>query len=95
VSRRKSHHTHEVGDAYAEGWTARQQWNVNAAKPPNPYRITVELANKAKQSGARQASQLREVTQWDQGWLDCEEDLTRNDLDNVTAFDFRHLPKEH
>ena len=61
-------------------------------KPPNPYRITVELANKSKQSDARQAAQLREVNQWDQGWIDCNDDITRNDLDDVTEYDFRHLP---
>jgi hypothetical protein len=93
MSRRKAHHTHEVGDAYAEGWTAREKWDSRRPKPANPYRLTVETANKAKQSVARQASQRREVDLWDAGWTDCETDLGKSDLEEVTPFDFRHLSR--
>lgn len=93
MGRRKAHHTHEVGDAYAEGWAARARWNSKAPKPSNPYRIVVEFANKAKQSTARQQSQQREVGLWEDGWNDCDADRAKADLEDVTPFDFRHLSR--
>ena len=93
MGRRKPHHTHEIGDAYAEGWAARRAWTRGFKRPANPYEAIVAIANKAKQSEARQATQLREVQQWTDGWNDCEEDLRRGDLDEVTDFDFRRLSK--
>ena len=94
MGRRKAHHTHEVGDAYAEGWAARERWDSKRSKPLNPYRLAVELANKAKQSTARQESQQREVELWQEGWEDCDADYEKDDLDEVTDFDFRHLPRK-
>jgi hypothetical protein len=93
VGRRKAHHTHEIGDAYAEGWAARKRWLPGGIKPPNPYRLAIAAANKAKQTPARRETQQREVGQWDNGWEDCEEDIKRGDLAEVTDFDFRRLPK--
>lgn len=93
MGRRKSHHTHEVGDAYAEGWAAHENWDERGPKPLNPYALVVEAANKAKQSAARRASQQREIELWDEGWNDYEEDFDRDDLEAVSDFDFRHLSK--
>ena len=93
MGRRKAHHTHEVGDAYAEGWAAREQWDSNIDKPSNPYRLAVEFANKAKQSTARQESQERAVALWEEGWADCDADYEKDDLDEVTHFDLRHLAR--
>jgi len=36
---------------------------------------------------------MRDVAQWEQGWSDCDEDLRRGDLPEVTDWDFRNLPK--
>jgi hypothetical protein len=91
MGRRKAHHTHEVGDAYAEGWAAREKYDLDGVTSVNPYRLTVEFANKAKQSRARQESQQREIALWDEGWAACDADYEKDDLDEVTDFDFRHL----
>jgi hypothetical protein len=90
--RRKSHHTHEVGDAYAEGWNERLRWSGSGDPPGNPYQRVVRIANTAKQSPARRATQQREVVQWNEGWEDCVLDMRLGDLDEVTDADFRDLP---
>jgi len=87
--RRKPHHTHEIGDAYAEGWAARRQWRPTRPKIENPYRIQVSLANVAKQSVRRRETQQLEIEQWDAGWDDCGIDLARGDLEDVKPSDFR------
>lgn len=86
--RKKPHHTHEIGDAYAEGWAARRPWNPACVKPENPYRVQVNLANVAKQSEQRRRTQQLEIEQWDAGWRDCEIDLKRGDLTEVKDTDF-------
>ena len=93
MGRRKAHHTHEVGDAYAEGWAAHERWNLRDPKPINPYSTIVASANKAKQSLARRESQQHEIELWDRGWTEYEEDFDRDDLEEISDFDFRHLSK--
>jgi hypothetical protein len=91
--RHKSHHTHEVNDAYADGWDARAGWetrrtgNPEAPEPLNPYVLDEEQSHKL--SATRFEAQRREAVQWLNGWRDCGEDLARNDLDPVVDSDFR------
>jgi hypothetical protein len=91
VGRRKSHHTHEVTDAYAEGWDARLAQAPNVLLPANPYDSLPPLPTR-KQSEERSAARSRDADLWRDGWADCELDLTRRDLDEVGAADFRRAP---
>lgn len=85
TGRHKSHHTHEVNDAYADGWDARAAWTAGQPKPANPYTVV----GARKQSDARYCAQQREITQWETGWTDCDLDLARKDLPDVAESDFR------
>lgn len=91
--RRKPHHTHEVNDAYADGWDAYLRWfeHPNQPKPINPYGLTSEVQLR-KQSDDRRAVHDRDVDQWQRGWEDCELDLNVDDLDEVTPADFDGAP---
>lgn len=91
--RRKHHHTHELGDPYAEGWEARGRFacRPRAKLPRNPYLLPNEML--ARQSEGRRALQTVEAAQWQMGWDDWEADAERGDLDEVTAKDFENLGK--
>jgi hypothetical protein len=93
TGRRKPHHTHEINDAYAEGWDARMEWHSGLDKPENPYGLTPVVR---KQSEARQSAHHLDSEQWQEGWNDCDLDLDRGDLDEVKPSDFRKavLPLE-
>jgi len=91
--RRKHHHTHELGDPYAEGWEARGRFARRPRKrlPRNPYALPPEML--ARQSEGRRALQTVEAAQWQAGWNDWEEDSERGDLAEVTPKDFENLGK--
>jgi hypothetical protein len=95
--RRKKHHAHELGDPYSEGWDAREAWGEQAPKPENPYRPLDEPPvpgesekAAARREAARKIRQL-EAEQWAAGWADWEEDFEKDDLDEVTAKDFKYV----
>jgi hypothetical protein len=91
--RRKPHHTHEINDAYAEGWDARTAWHSSQPKPMNPFVAPTQLVR--KQSEGRQSTQRLDVEQWQGGWDDCEIDIKRGDLDEVNPKDFQGAPIYH
>lgn len=84
--RRKPHYTHEINDAYAEGWDARRKWPRGAPPPPNPYVAPTRIR---KPPDDRKAAQQRDLVGWQEGWNDCEEDLRKDDLTEVRPADFR------
>lgn len=88
--REKPHHSHEINDAYSEGWDARMRWRAGKAPPVNPYAHALDLTMPVKkQSLAREAALERDILQWQEGWNDCDLDLKRGDLDEVKPSDFR------
>ncbi len=85
--RRRPHHSFELGDPFAEGWTARRRWRKGRRpKPRNPYWPTL-----GPNGAEPHFAPPREAWQWDNGWADADEDLTKNDLDGVTDHDFRYV----
>lgn len=90
MGRRKSHHTHEINDAFAQGWDARFAWRPNQPKPINPYALADETRLR-KQSDARREVSCFDREQWQLGWDECDEDRRRNDLEIVTPDDFRKV----
>jgi len=89
--RRKSHHAHEVTDAYAEGWEARGAWICGQSMPVNPYEHAPATSTR-KQSEARRDAQTRDAVLWQRGWSDRDSDLALQDLPDVTPSDFVHAP---
>lgn len=95
--RKKKHHAHELGDPYAEGWAAREGWDGRSEKPVNPYPLfkeVVPMGEAAPEAFKREAAwetRRIEAAQWDQGWVDWEEDFEKDDLDEVVPADFRNL----
>jgi hypothetical protein len=90
--RRKKHHAHELGDPYAEGWTAREKWAPGLPKPVNPYLTAAPPSRKRKEDPDRESRTVLETEQWDAGWRDCDEDRERGDLEAITPGDWRRLP---
>ena len=79
-NQRKEHHSHETTDAFADGWDARLDARYfPASQPVNPYRAEVELiaARGTKRSARQVAARVRNVELWDQGWKECDEDVTK------------------
>jgi hypothetical protein len=72
---RKLHHSHEITDAFAEGWDAREAALPNTAGV-NPYRSELEVLELQNNKRAkRQIKALRrEVELWDQGWSERAEE---------------------
>ena len=92
MGRRKAHHTHEINDAYAEGWDARMLWRLGRPLPANPYVIKPvvgALLAKKKQSVGKRTTRCRDAEQWQQGWDACHSDIYRGDLVEVAPVDFR------
>ena len=89
--RRKAHHTHEVTDAYAEGWDARRAWRRGSPEPENPYENVPEALTR-KRSEARRELQSHDAVLWREGWVDCGGDLAIHDLVDVTPADFVRAP---
>jgi hypothetical protein len=93
--RKKPHHTHEINDAYAEGWDARMLWRPGVVAIKNPYVMEVVVVPAHKQSAARNSAQRLDAQQWQEGWDDCNTDLERGDLDEVKPEDFRRVVITH
>ena len=94
--RKKKHHAHELGDPYSEGWDARAAWNDKLDKPVNPYPPLLPKEDPLKPFAwlaeqKRIETRAMETAQWDLGWADWEVDFEKDDLDDVTAHDFRRL----
>lgn len=85
--RHKAHHTHEVSDAFADGWDARLQWQPGKPEPANPF--DVPPGSPRKQSEVRQRARQREILQWAMGWQECDADMRRGDLAPVGEADFK------
>ena len=96
--RKKAHHTHEINDAYAEGWDARTQWRLGRPLPVNPYKpkIIPHVLGmpRKKQSVGKRTTRQRDEDQWQQGWDACHKDIFRGDLEEVQPADFRPVDVE-
>jgi len=73
-NQRKAHHSHEITDAFAEGWDARER-ALNNETVPNPYRVEMlAIADKGTKRAKRMvAARVRDVELWDQGWTEADE----------------------
>lgn len=60
---KKSHHSHEVNDAYSEGWDAHKI-ALPGTGPVNPYRMNLE-----DRTLKQVAAQERDAELWDEGWI--------------------------
>ena len=72
MGRRQAHFSHEINDAYAEGWDARDS-GMSAAI--NPYKLIIDAADKRKQTRARRKVQKRDIELWLRGWQDRDLEL--------------------